>query len=450
MRTYLSARFFGFLAVLQLLAIATISFSNLWIAVVLLFTALTVFVINEWKRLPRSEDFFLEVQGDSTACLDEKFSIRLKIAGLRGIRLSSVKVLVPESDFVHFAPPVVNANWVMDGGVRKLAASLDGHCLRLGYFRIDKISLLIFSPLGLCVRVLECSFDPLTRRIVPKSFFLSERHFHELISRDRLLHLGSRQKMRARVRDQLHSIRRYQYPDSFADIDQKKSAKYGVLMTREYDTLIQQRLVLCFDLGRTMAGNVRNSQKVDYYLSTGLALARHALKLGDQLGICSFSSRILSLIPSIRSQAELVPIFSGESRFQVREEESNYELLVEALSKIATQRSVVMILSDLSKPSIQEEVYTTFRALAKRHLVVAIGLIPDELEIGNQLQDYLNNSTDEFSTAKLIYSYWIDDRFSKFRELAARSGGSALLLPERYWMSAVPRVYSTLRQSLAA
>jgi uncharacterized protein (DUF58 family) len=290
---------------------------------------------------------------------------------------------------------------------------------------------------------------PVARGVAPSRTTLSEQAFSELIQTQRVLHQGARLQTRTRAQDQFHSLRKYQYPDPLRHIDQKKSARLGEPVTRTFDTLRSHHLVIALDMGRALSGTIRGSAKMDYYLSAALALAENALRARDEVSFIAFSQTTHFTIRRTRSLAAFRRLFRSENMFSPRDEESDYSTIPNQLVRMAGSRSIVVVLTDLSKPSVQEGLLQALAPVCRKHLAVVASLNDREVDVEEQVLAFKQENFNE-KYPDLLYGYWLREKQSLFREHLARLGGGSIAVNDAYWMSTVERLYELLRASRLA
>ncbi|MDH3605011.1 MAG: DUF58 domain-containing protein, partial [Candidatus Tectomicrobia bacterium] len=337
-----------------------------------------------------------------------------------------------------------------DAAGRPLLASHAAQAAGLGYFEWTTLHLVVRSRLLLWSQKLDIAIEPRGVRVHPSFRNIPAQEFAERIANQHLLTQGTRQILRGQAADQFHSIRRYQYPDHLRHIDAKKSAKYGQLMTRVYDECRAHHLILALDLGRSMCGRLRNSAKHDYYLSACLMLAQQAIAAGDHVSFFAFANTITYAIRHSRHLASFEPLFKGETRLQARETESRFDLLHPTIAAMSGQRSIVLVLTELTSPSVQQALLEALIPICQRHLTLAVGLQDQNLFLNDLIWDLDPNHLNDGEQARLLYASWLNDRYQLFRMRMSRLGGGVVQGSDATWISLVTQVYARMRASLRA
>ena len=320
----------------------------------------------------------------------------------------------------------------------------------LGYVEWTSLDLVVRSRLRLWYQMLDVAIEPHGLRVHPSFRKIPDQDFVEQVANQRLLAQGTRKIMRGQAADQFHSIRRYQFPDNLRHIDGKKSAKYGRLMTRIYDEFRAHHLIIALDLGRSMVGHLKQSAKHDYYLSACLMLAQQAIAAGDQVSFFAFANRLTYAIRSSRHLASFEPLFTGDARLRAQETESRFDLLSPAIASMAGQRSIVLVLTDLTSPSVQQGLLEVLAPICQRHLTLAVGLQDQNLHLNEMVWKLNPDRLSDNDQARLFYASWLNDRFQLFRSRVAQLGGGVVQGADDTWLSLVTQVYARMRESLRA
>jgi uncharacterized protein (DUF58 family) len=320
----------------------------------------------------------------------------------------------------------------------------------LGYFAWTSLTVMVQSHFRLWIQRLELPIAAPGGRVHPSLRRISEQAFVERVGHQSLLTQGTRRMLRGYTADQLHSIRRYQYPDTLRHIDAKKSAKYARLMTRIYDEFRAHHLIMALDLGRAMCGTLKHSAKHDYYLSACLMLAQHAIAAGDQVSFFAFANTTTFVIRHSRNLASFEPLFRSDPRLQAHEADSRFDLLTPTIASLSGPRSIVLVFTEVTSPSVQQALLEALPAVCQRHLTVVVGLQEHHLVLDNLLWELNPDRLSDSDQARLLYAYWLNDRFRLFRGQMARLGGGVVQGSDDTWLSLVTRVYARLRDSLRA
>lgn len=245
---------------------------------------------------------------------------------------------------------------------------------RRGDFAFGALNARLTAGFGFVVR--QVRFD--LQRSVKVYPNLASIRAHELAARkERLLDIGVRP---ARIRGtglEFESLRDYVPGDELRRIDWKATARHAEPITREYDIERSQHVILCLDLGRTMASDLGLLTKVDHAVNAATLVAYVAAKAGDWVGLYAFAEEPLVFVPPRKQQFSLV--LDALYGLQPHGAESNYyRSFMEAAHRIR-KRALVILLTDLPDPDSSARLLRYVTLLTGRHLVLCAALSDYEL-----------------------------------------------------------------------
>lgn len=449
-KTYLTDRFFVFFGLSQLVGVLSILFSFLFPIYLLSFLILLLLTVRDYFRLIPASVFSCQVQlprhPEVGKSLWVEFFVRTQ--DLKILSLSKLFLKIPTMRTLQFSENQVPLQFESKEEGFVASIKLNALAQQLGYENISYLNLQVYSPWGLWFRSLASPLSKTEFRVIPTRKKISEQVFHERVAGQRILYQGNRQMLKGQAAEQFYSIRQYQYPDSIRHIDARKSAKFGQLMTRTYDSFYQHHLILVLDTGRSMCGQLGPSKKQDYYLSACLALAENALHSRDKVSFFAFSQKVHFFIRNTRRLESFHPVFAGHPSLIAREEESNFELIYPMLNTLTGQRSIVLIFADVSRPSVQAELLKSIRPLLSKHLTIVVSLMDEDYYLPNQVlsMDASNFNIETYN--QLLYTYWLNDNERMFQSRLAAHGGGVIVIPEKEWLAVVSRLYRLLRVSM--
>jgi uncharacterized protein (DUF58 family) len=467
-----SSRFFAYFGFIQLVGIISMVYGPALPVYVVLIVALLSLAYLDWTSLSTKNDLAITIAPLKDAKLGRRclFHLTAVARSPRLFQQARIRFLTPKLELFHFATeayvwipgePSTNdlSTSAQTRAVGEFHCQIQSSVLRLGYFELRTWPVSLDSRWSLFKRILQVDIEPIELRVMPDEVRITEEAFIELVKTQKLLLQGTRRQMRTRSADQFHSVRNYQYPDPVRFIDQKKTARYGKLMSRTYETFHSHHLVIAFDSGRSMSGEVRSSAKSDYYLSAALALAESAVHQHDQVSLFTFARTCPFVIKASRALAPFRGLYRAAPNFVARDLETDFSLIAAQVDRLSGTRAIVVILTDLSKPSVQASLLAALGPVCRKHLTVVVSLNDPQLDLEPQVLGFKSEIANEslrareiakdFKTkyADLLYSYWVHDQHQLFREKLARLGGGSIVINDSDWMSSVIRLYQLLRQS---
>lgn len=445
MKTYLTDRFFALFAICQLLGVFSLVSRSLLVPYLLTWPVGFLVLWLEWKSLPSRGAFSFDLKVPGKIETGQTITIRLNmlIGNLRPGK-QRLAIALPASNLLRFSKSSID---LAVGRLSAISKEVQAKAYRLGFEEWREVTFLAYSPLGLWTQIAEVEMPHQPFRVFPARTKSSPQVFTEMARNQQIFQTGSRRILRSREPAQFHSIRNYQYPDPVRYIDAKRTARYQRLMTRTYDSLLTHNLVIGLDIGRSLIGQLGQSAKHDYYVSASLAIAENALQSHDKVSLLAFSQRVHHLIRPTGQFGAFLPLYRGDSDLIPREEESNYQTFVLGTQQVAAQRSLVLLFTDFSKPSVQNAVLPALSVLSQKHLVVVAGVIDRQFNLVDSVLDFSGNLTPK-RYSHFLYTYWLNERIRNFQYQAAKFGVGTVLVHEQDWMSVVIQLYSLMRASI--
>jgi uncharacterized protein (DUF58 family) len=442
---HLSDRFFLVVSFLFFLGVLATVFPQLTAVAIAAWPLLLILVVADRRRLPSAQGFSVTVDLPLIIDVGDPLFLTYSLHSPRGEigNLKEPTLILTETETMRFQ----NSILPLKPNAGQLTAGVKALPRRIGNDQLRSVRVHFYSPAYFWFRASSIEVTNGRFRVSPSRTPVSEETFREVVHNQRLLYQGNRLTLRGQAKDQFHSIRRYQYPDSIRSIDAKKTARYQQLMTRVYDSFFSHHLILALDCGRSLCGDLKSGDKYDYYLSACLTLAENALVSRDRISFLAFSQTVHHLIRETRAPNRLLSLLEDRSRLRAYEQETNYGLLVPAVQRLAGSRSMLVILTDFTRPSVQEPLEKILPILCRKHLTVVIGLLDAQFSLNDQIVALQGREINLEDYGSLLYTYWLDQRTREFQSRLGSWGGAALMISEKQWLGVVAKLYQRLRQS---
>jgi len=245
---------------------------------------------------------------------------------------------------------------------------------RRGDFAFGAITLRVTGSYGLVRRQVRVGAEQPVK-VYPR---LTEIREHELaLRKERRLETGVHMARLRGVGLEFESLRDYLPGDELRRVDWKATARHGELLTREYEVERSQHIVLCLDLGRTMASRLGLLTKVDHAVNAAALLAYVAAGLGDWVGLYSFGEAPAGFTPPRKHQfSQVLDSLYG---LQPQAAESDYYQAFVDISHRLRKRALVVLFTDLPDADSSARLLRHVRLLTRRHLVLCAALSDYEL-----------------------------------------------------------------------
>jgi uncharacterized protein (DUF58 family) len=178
---------------------------------------------------------------------------------------------------------------------------------------------------------------------------------------------------------EFESLREYVPDDDYRWIDWKATAKRNRLITRQYETERNQRMIIAIDIGRLMGAKVGDFTKLDYAVNAAALLAQTGLAKGDLVGLLLFANRIAAYLPADRGREHLGRIVGFLHGAQSVRLESDYALAFSHLARRNSRRSLTVCFTDLVDAEASRSLISGLRYLVPRHLPLCVTVSDSDL-----------------------------------------------------------------------
>jgi uncharacterized protein (DUF58 family) len=254
---------------------------------------------------------------------------------------------------------------------------------------------------------------------------LEEAKKNELYAhRNRELKLGQR---KTRIRGhggEFESLRDFVIGDEVRHISWAASARRGKVITRQYTVERSQNIVVMLDAGRLMTARIGNLSKLDHAINATLSIAYVAVSGGDNVGLLTFSRRVISYLPPRHGREQVNRIMEALYNVEPQMIEPSYARAFNYLSANWHRRSLVIILTDLVDRDASAELLTHTSKLVPRHLPLIVTIGDTDLRLMVRTPP---------ATAADVYAQSVAEDILRQREEALSSihqlGGLALDVP---------------------
>jgi len=190
---------------------------------------------------------------------------------------------------------------------------------------------------------------------------------------------GRRKALRRGEGSEFESLRDHQRDDDFRHIDWKASAKRGKLISRQYETERDQRLMILLDTGRLMSPKIGSYRKLDYAINASVHLAQIALHKGDWLGYAIFNDELRAFAEPKKGQAQISHFVRNLTSLQATRLESDYAGIFHHVLRNCSRRTLIVCFTDLGDAQSAESLLQATLPLMPRHLPVIITVSNSEV-----------------------------------------------------------------------
>ncbi|EFV12740.2 DUF58 domain-containing protein [Segniliparus rugosus] len=309
--------------------------------------------------------------GDEVARLGETARVRLEVENLGG---RAVRGFVRDA----WAPSAAASPWRHRAHLRageRLSVETLLRPIRRGEQHAAKVTVRSFGPLGFAGRQRSVEVPWRLRALPP---FLARKHLPSRLSRLRELEGQTLSLLRGQGTE-FDSLREYVDGDDVRSIDWRASARRGDVLVRTWRPERDQQILIVLDCGRTSAGRIgvdplsadpSGWPRLDWSMDAALLLAALASKAGDKVGFLAYDRETRGWIGSSTAAGLLPAMVQAMAPLEPSLVEVDAEGLVETVLARSRRRSLVVLLTDLSRSAFEESWLPVLGHLTLHHHVL--------------------------------------------------------------------------------
>ena len=248
-----------------------------------------------------------------------------------------------------------------------LQAATEIHPARRGRFTLTELVVRVDGPLGLGARQ-AALVVPGVLHVYPS--FRSKDEAELRIRKARIIDVGLRSARGLGGGTEFDRLREYSVDDQFRRIDWAATARAGRAIVREYRAERNQTVLVLLDNGRVMAGRVDGVPRVEHAVDAVMMLTAVATGLGDRCGVVAFDREVRAAVPPGAGRAQLGRVIDALYVLEPVLAESDYAgAFTETLARFR-RRTMLVLLTDLVAPAVEEWLIPALPLLVREHLVV--------------------------------------------------------------------------------
>ncbi|MGB8327421.1 MAG: DUF58 domain-containing protein, partial [Steroidobacteraceae bacterium] len=190
---------------------------------------------------------------------------------------------------------------------------------------------------------------------------------------------GQRARRSAGAGSELLQLREYQAGDPLSRIDWKATARARALITREFSEDQHLDILVAIDAGRASRARAGLLDRLGLYANIAARFAEHAVRHDDQVGLCVFSDRVLSVVAPDRGIAAVMRLRGALERLAVTPAESDLVGAAARIRGLLRRRSLIVLLTDFEEAAQEEPLARMLRVLSPPHLALVGGVRDPEI-----------------------------------------------------------------------
>ncbi len=237
---------------------------------------------------------------------------------------------------------------------------------RRGDRHAERITVRSLGPLGLAGRQGRHIVRWAVRVLPP---FDSRKHLPERLARLRQLD-GLLTVRRRGQGTEFDSLREYVEGDDVRSIDWRATARREAVVVRTWRPERDRRVVLVVDTGRTSAGRVGNTPRLDHALDAALLLGALAARAGDTVDLIAHDHHPRAIVRA-GSRSDVLPtLVEAMVPLEAALLESDHAAMVGQILRRHRQHGLVVLFTDLNTAVIEEGLLPVLPMLTARHTVL--------------------------------------------------------------------------------
>lgn len=228
------------------------------------------------------------------------------------------------------------------------------------------------GPLGLMARVTRTPIESCRVRVVPNAARAAEQ---AILALGGTVWLGGvKHDRRPGAGSEYDALVPYAPGMDLRNVDWKSSARHHALRVRRFRHEKNQRIVLSLDKGRLMADPIHRLERLDHAVHASLALAYAAIGAGDLVGMHAYALRPDVYVPPAGGRKHLDVMRHAMAALRTEDVETNHFLGLRDLLTQLRRRSLVIIFTEFTDPTMAELMVESLERLALRHRLVFVAL----------------------------------------------------------------------------
>jgi uncharacterized protein (DUF58 family) len=236
---------------------------------------------------------------------------------------------------------------------------------RRGRFPFGAIAVRTAGPLGLMARQ--------SNRNVPGSIAVMPAYPSRELMATRMripLESGIRSVRSRGSGTEFDQLREYRQGDDFRKVDWAATARQQHVVVRDYRAERNQYVIALLDNGRSMAGTVGDTPRVEHAMDAVLGLTQVAGRLGDNVGLLTFDSQVRGIVPARHSKSQFARVAEAMYLLDPALDESAYGVAFNSAAARFRRRSLFVVFTELADTVIADALLPALASLTRTHLVL--------------------------------------------------------------------------------
>ncbi|MEU2794631.1 DUF58 domain-containing protein [Streptomyces sp. NPDC007100] len=250
------------------------------------------------------------------------------------------------------------------------------HPTRRGDHHAVRVTVRSYGPLGLAARQ-GSHHVPWTVRALPP--FTSRKHLPGKLAR--LRELDGRTSILTRGEGtEFDSLRDYTPGDDTRSIDWRATARRQSVAVRTWRPERDRRILLALETGRTSAGRVGDTPRLDASMDAALLLAALASRAGDRVDLLAYDRRVRASVQG-RAAGDLLPALTDAlAPLDPELVEADARGLAATIHRSTPRRSLIVLFTGLDTAPVEEGLLPVLPGLTQRNEVIVAAVADPRIE----------------------------------------------------------------------
>lgn len=249
--------------------------------------------------------------------------------------------------------------------------------VKRGHYEFGMVRVIIRTPIGLFGRRLSTT-EKTGVSVYPSIIQMKK---YNLFTVNRLAKFyGVKRMRRIGMSYEFEQIKDYVQGDDIRHINWKATGRSNGLKTNHFIEERAQPVYTIIDKSRPMNLAFDGLTLLDYAINASLIISNTALQKGDKAGLITFSDRLGSAVRADHAPGQLRRIMDSLYAEKYRSTEADYEFLYNAVKRITSSRSLLIMFSNFESSYALQRVLPILRKLNMQHLLVVVFFTNSEVE----------------------------------------------------------------------
>ncbi|HEY1023319.1 MAG TPA: DUF58 domain-containing protein [Flavisolibacter sp.] len=238
-----------------------------------------------------------------------------------------------------------------------------------GEYAFGCINVFVNGPLRVVQRRFRLGEEQ-TVKVYPS--FVQMRKYQLLAVANRLQESGVKRMRKLGHSMEFEQVKEYVRGDDYRTINWKATARKGDLMVNNYTDERSQQIYCLIDKGRVMKMPFEGMTLLDYAINASLVLSGVALQKQDKAGLVTFAQNIDAFVLADKKPTQINNILEALYRQQTAFLEPDLEKLFSVVRNRITQRSLLVLFTNIESFDSLDRVLPSLKRLANYHLLMVV------------------------------------------------------------------------------